>query len=177
MNMVWHAFWFFLPAGIANIAPVFANRIPVLNQWSTPMDFGQTYKGQRVLGDHKTWRGLVFGTLMGSITNLLVKLTVYGISAELDAMFTAAFIGGLLGFGALVGDAVKSFFKRQHGVKPGNSWFPFDQIDYIIGGLVIIYPFIQLSPLAMLVILVLYFGLHLLGSYIGFLVGLKDKPI
>jgi hypothetical protein len=37
------ALWFFLPAGVANAAPVFANKIPVLNRWKTPMDFGKSY--------------------------------------------------------------------------------------------------------------------------------------
>jgi CDP-2,3-bis-(O-geranylgeranyl)-sn-glycerol synthase len=41
----------------------------------------------------------------------------------------------LLGFGALAGDSIKSFFKRRVGVKPGKRWFPFDQIDFVIGAL------------------------------------------
>lgn len=175
--IIWDAFWFFLPAGIANVAPVFANKISVLNRWQTPLDLGKTYKGQRILGNNKTWRGLVFGTLMAGITYPFVSTLVYGVSAEPDVMVGAVFTGGLMGFGALVGDAIESFFKRRRGIRPGNSWFPLDQTDYIIGGLLFVYPLVQPPLKFMAVVLVLYFGLHLLGSYIGFLVGLKDKPI
>jgi CDP-2,3-bis-(O-geranylgeranyl)-sn-glycerol synthase len=177
MNFIWDAFWFFLPAGIANVAPVFANKIPLLNRWQTPLDLGKSYKGQRILGNNKTWRGLIFGTLMAGITYPIVSTSVYGVSAEPDVMIGGVLTGGLMGFGALVGDSVESFFKRKHGIKPGNAWFPFDQTDYIIGGLVAIYPLKELQLYFMATILVLYFGLHILGSYVGFLVGLKDKPI
>jgi CDP-2,3-bis-(O-geranylgeranyl)-sn-glycerol synthase len=177
MNIVWDAFWFFLPAGIANVAPVFANKIPILNRWQTPLDLGKTYKGQRILGDNKTWRGLVFGTLMAGITYPFVLLAVYGLNPEPDKMVVTAFIGGLIGLGALTGDAVESFFKRRRGIRPGNSWFPFDQTDYIIGGLLLVYPLVQPPFKFMTVIFMLYFSLHLVGSYIGFLVGLKEKPI
>ena len=41
-----------------------------------------------------------------------------------------------LGLGALLGDLVKSFFKRKIGIKSGEPWIIFDQIDYVIGGLI-----------------------------------------
>jgi CDP-2,3-bis-(O-geranylgeranyl)-sn-glycerol synthase len=82
-----------------------------------------------------------------------------------------------MGFGALLGDAIESFFKRQARVKPGNTWFPFDQIDYIIGGLLFSLPVITLGVKYYFLILVVWLLLHLISSYIGYLLGLKTKPI
>jgi CDP-2,3-bis-(O-geranylgeranyl)-sn-glycerol synthase len=82
-----------------------------------------------------------------------------------------------MGAGALIGDALESFFKRRAHVKPGHSWFPFDQLDYIVGGLVFLYPFARPSFAVVLWILFLYFGLHLIVSYIGYKLGFKNKPI
>lgn len=170
------AFLFFLPAGIANMSPVFANKIPLLNQWKTPIDFGKNWRGKRLLGPNKTWRGLVFGTLMAALTAGLIGLFANP-TARLNIHATFVFAGALMGAGALIGDAVESFFKRRKDLGPGNSWFPFDQTDYIIGGLVFIYPIYRPSIALMLTITLLYFGLHLASSYVGFLLKLKDKPI
>ena len=86
-------------------------------------------------------------------------------------------IGGLLGFGALLGDAIESFFKRQYGVPSGDPWFPLDQIDYIFGGAIMVMPVVVLTPLGYLMLFVVWFGMHLLVAYIAYLLGLKDKPI
>jgi len=40
---------------------------------------------------------------------------------------------GSICFGALIGDIIKSFFKRRIGKKRGQDWIPFDQIDFILG--------------------------------------------
>lgn len=173
MNILIDAFWFFLPAGIANMSPVLASRLPLLKEWKTPIDFGKSADGHRILGDNKTWRGIVFGSFMAAITAGLI----YSIRHDGDWLLPSMFVGALMGFGALAGDAVESFFKRRRGIKPGNAWFPFDQTDYIIGGLLFVVPFAPLSTPLILAVFVIYFGLHLITSYIGFLLGLKPKPL
>lgn len=182
INDFFFAIWFFLPAGIANATPVIANKIPLLNRWKTPMDFGRSYRGKRIFGANKTWRGLVFSSFIGG----LVGLGIYalynnyfhrlGITPREPAL-EAFLLGCLLGAGALIGDAVESFFKRQIGKKPGELWFPFDQIDYIIGGLVIVSPFVRLSIIQMALIGVVWFVSHLFWAYVAYLLKLKDKPI
>jgi len=174
VELFFDAFLFFLPAGIANFSPLFASRIPWLRRYNAPMDFGKSYKGKRIFGDNKTWRGLFFGAVMGGFTSLLVSYAFIPTSS--DAWLTFV-IGFMLGFGALVGDAVESFFKRQRGIPPGKSWFPFDQIDYIIGGLIFVYPFTFIPLMPMLCIFILFFGLHIVFSYIGYLIGFKKTPI
>ena len=56
--IIFQAFWFILPAYVANAsAKLIGGGIPV--------DFGKTWKdGKRILGDGKTWRGLLFGAFM-----------------------------------------------------------------------------------------------------------------
>lgn len=175
------AFWFFLPAGIANATPVLANKVPVLNKWSTPLDFGKTWRNKRLFGANKTWRGLVFGTLIGALTGVAIYF-IYPDSAN-QLGFTAnplrdmGVLGALLGAGALVGDAVESMIKRQVGVPPGEPWFPFDQVDYIFGGIIFSSFVYMLTPQQNIAILFVYFGLHLVVSYIGYQLKLKDKPI
>src|SRR3989475_6474876 len=60
------AFWFLLPAYVANpMAVVFGG--------GTPMDFGRTLRdGRRLLGDGKTWRGVGGGVASGVRLGLLL---------------------------------------------------------------------------------------------------------
>lgn len=175
MSLIIDAFWFFLPAGVANMVPVFVSRVPGLKRWKTPLDFGKSYKDQRILGENKTWRGLLLGTLAAGLVGLVqYKIAIPALGVSALTVFSSS---ALMGLGALVGDAVESFFKRRRNMKPGKSWFPFDQIDYIIGGLLFVAPFSQLTLSLVLTILVMYSGLHVAIVYIGYIIGLRKKPI
>lgn len=168
------AFWFFLPAGIANLTPVFASRLPLLRQWNSPLDNGRTFRGKRLLGKNKTVRGLVCGTIVAGIVSWVLFVT--GQSPANDQTVALLF-GLLLGFGALSGDTVESFFKRQNNVPSGKSWFPFDQVDYIAGGLLLSLPFGVLSADLAARVFVLYFALHVVTSAVAYFIGLKETII
>lgn len=174
MDLIIDAFWFFLPAGIANMVPVVVSKMPVLKHWKTPIDFGRSHKNQRIFGDNKTWRGLCFGTMAAGFVGLVqYKLIIPSETASLIIFSNSA----LMGLGALVGDAVESFFKRRRNLSPGQTWFPFDQTDYIIGGLLFAAPFSRLSWQLVLTVLFLYLGLHVTIVYTCYLLGIRDRPI
>lgn len=172
MNEWLAAFWFFLPAGFSNMAPVLANKIPLLNRWDTPLDFGKTFKGTRLFGDNKRWRGVVFGTAIATAVGLL-QYRVLGAAESSDLIIAA----GAMGFGALIGDAVESLFKRRRGIPSGEKWIPFDQTDFIIGGLLFAALVVDITLADVVRILIIYVGLHFAVSYIGYLFGFKEKPV
>jgi len=170
--MTWfEAAWFFLPAGVANMAPVLASRLPLLRAWNTPLDLGITLNGKRLFGDNKTIRGIVAGVL-AAVTVAALQASFFNVGVT-----PSIAVAALLGLGALSGDALKSFFKRQLNIRPGSSWFPFDQLDYVIGGLAFAALLQPISLLFGLQVAVIYFTLHLIVSYIGYLLGLKRTPI
>jgi CDP-2,3-bis-(O-geranylgeranyl)-sn-glycerol synthase len=178
------ALWFFAPAGASNGSPVFANKIPILSKLGMPVDGGKTFRGKRIFGDHKTVRGFVVGTLTGlAIAALQMILSanfswVTDISGSVDySNPTILLMGAMMGFGALAGDSIKSFFKRQFSVPSGQSWFPFDQIDYIIGGILFSLPFVLLPLTTYIVIAVIWFLIHPVATLVGWLLKLKDSPI
>lgn len=173
MNEILDGLWLFLPAGVANAAPVIANKIPFLNHWKTPMDFGRSYRGIRIFGDNKTWRGLLFAILVAGITGYLQHSALN----QLEPLSGGFVVGALLGFGALYGDAIESFFKRQQGVPSGHSWFPFDQLDYIIGGILVSVPLQLFSAIQMVSIIVVYFMLHIMTAHLAYKIGLREKPL
>lgn len=175
--------WIFLPAGIANMSPVIANNIPVLRNLKTPLDFGKTFRGKRIFGDHKTFRGLfagiIVGLLVAGLQMLLAKLFSWPKDLSLGLDYTSPVIlimGMVLGFGALAGDAIKSFFKRQINIEPGKPWVPFDQLDFLFGAILVSLLFFQL-PIRLYVIgLLIGLFLHPTVNIIAWLLRLQDKP-
>jgi CDP-2,3-bis-(O-geranylgeranyl)-sn-glycerol synthase len=125
--------WFFVPAFLANMSPVLVQRR--FGYLAVPIDGGRTFRGTRIFGDHKTWRGLLAGIVAGMLA-YEAQRCAYGVGAELALIDYGAnpiLPGLLLGLGTGVGDAVKSFFKRPVGIAPGQSWPVFDQLDFMVG--------------------------------------------
>ena len=174
MEHLLFALLFFFPAGVANAAPPVANKIPLLNRWKTPLDSGNKLDGKFVLGKNKTWRGLTFGTLMGGVSAwLLYPLLSINTGSSIEHFL----IGCVLGFGALFGDALESFFKRRKGIPSGTAWLGFDQLDYVVGAIVCSLPFVRLAITDYLFVIIMFVLLHFVVSYCGYLLGFKDKPV
>ena len=173
MQTLFDALLLFSPAGIANMVPVLVAPLPGLRNWKTPMDFGRTFRGKRIFGEHKTWRGLITGVVGGT----LLGWAVYHVRDFGYSQTTFIALSASMSTGALLGDAVKSFFKRQLSIAPGKTWFPFDQLDYVVGGLLFMLPYGVPSAQIVLTIVALYFGLHLLAAYTGYQLRLKKDPI
>lgn len=178
LSLLLKSLWFFLPIGIANMAPVLVkNWFPFLNK---PIDAGRKLGGQAIFGSHKTWRGLIAAVIFGEIIFLLQRYLVLRFPAGFEpltftdygslSMWSGVFMGG----GAILGDLIKSFFKRRFGKASGSRWIPFDQIDYIIGGLAGA-SFITVVPgTVWLTLLLAGFALHILTNHIGFWLGMRE---
>ncbi len=143
---------------------------------AAPIDGGRTLGGKRILGDHKTWRGLIAAVVAGAVVFTLQRF-IYesGLWRELaliDYSKTPQLLGAFMGLGAIVGDAVKSFFKRRVGIAPGASWLVFDQLDFFLGAyaltaLVYAPPFWP-TLAAVPVVLVGDMAINALGYVLGF---------
>jgi CDP-2,3-bis-(O-geranylgeranyl)-sn-glycerol synthase len=178
------ALWFFLPAGVANLTPILIAQIKCLKKYEAPMDFSLTFRGKRVFGAHKTWRGFISGVIAATLILYLQKYCIVhfdwftSFKRSVDyASLQVLVVGPLFGIGALGGDAVESFLKRQRSIVPGGSWFPFDQTDYIIGGALAIAPFISLHIWQYIWLIGVWLVVHIVASTIGYLLGIKDRPI
>lgn len=175
--------YFFLPAYFANMAPTFAKRLKILESLAKPIDSGKKYKGSPLFGSHKTWRGLILGTIAGVLAALIQK-ALYKFNFFQNISFynyqeiNVLFLGFLIAFGALLGDLFFSFLKRRKNIEPGKSWIPFDQLSYIVGPFILINLFFEKIPIyAWLWIFILSFFLHLIGNRIGFWLKISDSKI
>ncbi len=163
------SFLLYLPAMIANMAPVVAAKYNLIPRLNRPLDLGMRLRGIRVLGSHKTIRGIVVAVFAGAITGGIEAAALH------QKISFGFFIGAVLGFGAIAGDAIKSFFKRRLRVAPGSLWIPFDQIDFVIGATLAGIFFIPIS------IPIFIFSIFFIGcasyvvSYIGIALHFKKS--
>ena len=168
-------FYLMLPAYFANMAPVIVKKINFLTY---PMDFNLTLGGKPLLGENKTFRGLFFGILFSTAISFVQSLLYVNAAFESISFMDYsnwALIGFLMGFGALVGDMVKSFFKRRIGIKAGDRFIPFDQTDFVFGAIISIMPIFDVTLKIFVTCLLLSFILHIIVNHTAFFLGIRKE--
>ena len=165
-SIILQALYYFLPAYIANMAPVLFQKVPFL---ATPI-------WEKKLGKNKTWRGVVAAVLCGIVVFWLQKRAYtagFTSLAIIDYADFSVLLGFLLGFGAIIGDAVKSYYKRKAGIKPGERWLGFDQLDFVVGGLIFSF-LLYVPPIEVAVVLFLATPfLHIATNHLGYWLGMR----
>jgi CDP-2,3-bis-(O-geranylgeranyl)-sn-glycerol synthase len=178
-----YAIYFMLPAYLSNVsALVFGG--------GAPIDGGRKLKdGNRLFGNGKTWKGLIIGTLVGTVIGIIQGLgsiyiiqafdtysplaTYYYLILPNDALQGAVF-GFCLGAGALIGDICGSFIKRRLNLERGKPAPLLDQLDFVIGALVLASIVFVIPFNLILLIIVLTIFLHIGTNIIAYLLGLKN---
>ena len=172
--------WFLLPAGFANMSPILAKKL--WPRWDTPVDLNRTWRGREILGTHKTYRGL----FVGSITGMAVFYLQQGFFREFifirdlsafDYRAVSVFFGAWMGLSGLLGDLIKSFIKRRLGISAGQSWIPFDQIDWIIGVLFGVSILFIPDTAFIIASLIIGVALHFLTKVVGYFLHLNEAPL
>ncbi len=147
-----------------------------------PVDGGMVWRdGRRVLGDGKTIRGFAGGVLCGCLVGI-IQIWLHDIPAFSFLPELRIIPVFLLATGALLGDMVKSFFKRRAGIERGGEWLLADQYDFVLGAWILTavgapsFVFSTLTLPIILVILIITPVLHRLVNIIGYKLGVKDVP-
>lgn len=169
--------YFFLPAYLANMTPPLVWKFNFL---AVPVDFGRSFQGKRILGSHKTWRGVVCGLLVGILaTYSQLWLYQFPFIQEISlfdySQINILLFGSLLSGGAIFGDLLFSFFKRRINFPPGQRWLPFDQTDYVIGAYLFLIPFLVLDIKVWLTLFMATFFLHIAFNRLGYWLGLHNS--
>ncbi len=162
-TLIIHSFALILPAYIAN-------SVPVLSRGKHPVDFGRSMgDGRRVLGDGKTFEGILVGLFFGSLVGILG-------GALLGEVAYFSLLSFMLALGALVGDMIGAFLKRRLGIARGAPAPVLDQLDFVVGALLFVAPFYPLAPEQILFIILVTPPIHLFTNYMAYKLGLKPHP-
>lgn len=169
LKLLIQSLYLILPAYFGNMMPIIAEKLR--------LPFGNPIS-KKHFGSHKTYRGFYTGYI-GALLCLFIQyylqksgyLNEYTILDYQNMnLFLYAF---LFGIGALTGDLVKSYFKRKIGKKEGDCWFPFDQLDLILGASLFLWPFKIMSPEVFLTIVIVTPLLHFLTNVTAYFLGIK----
>lgn len=155
--------YFMAPAYGANMAPPF---LKYWKGWNPPID-------PRRLGSHKTVLGFAGGVLAAVLTALAQSHIAWADAIPVHETWLG--LGLRFGIGAMTGDAVKSFFKRRAEVPPGERWIPFDQVDFVLGALVLVWPVADLSWPDVAAILLLSAAGHVVVNHVGYWLGVRPS--
>ncbi|MFA5368395.1 MAG: CDP-archaeol synthase [Candidatus Paceibacterota bacterium] len=174
---LWTIFFFFWPAYIANAVPPLLSKINILNH---PIDNNKNLWGAPILGNHKTWRGLIAELITCSVfTQIFFTINNYyhlGIYESLGFnsyyQFGGLLFGLILGAGIVFGDISFAFIKRRLKLRPGFPFIPFDQTNYVIGAFIFIEPFVHLGLIFWFNLFILTFFVHILANRLGYNLGL-----
>ena len=132
LQVIFIVLWIMMPAYLSN---TFA----VITGGKFPIDQGKIHRdGNRILGDGKTWSGLIGGTIGGGVFGYLQinygNIIIDTIANSKDYDFwgeNSLAIIFLLAFGALLGDITASFFKRRKKMNRGDKSPLLDMFDFI----------------------------------------------
>ncbi len=154
---------YYLPAYVANGAPV-------VFKGKTPIDGGRYFiDGRRLLGDGKTWEGLIAGILAGTSTAAILSL----ILGEANLLI----LGFVASTSALLGDIAGSFIKRRMGIERGKPAPILDQLDFFVATTVGLYLMgVDLSLDVVFGLALVTLGLHKTTNYLAYKLGLKEVP-
>ena len=127
--------WLMLPALIPNSAAV-------LWGGGTPVDFRKSWRGKRILGDGKTWRGFFGGALSGVAIGIVQMLVASHLGVQdtwgFGAWPSSLYVVLCLAFGSMIGDSTGSFVKRRLNISQGGKAPFLDQYNFAIGAVVVV---------------------------------------
>lgn len=136
---------FFLPAFAANGAPPVFKDFPCLRKLYVTINVP-------LLGEHKTWGGVMVSSATGTIIGSLFLLTPFS-----PYSVFAPVAGFLLGLGSSFGDLAGSFIKRRIDYSPGEYiWF--DSLDWLLGAWMIFFLVEGLASISLIGVSLIIFG-------------------
>ncbi|MGC9443412.1 MAG: CDP-2,3-bis-(O-geranylgeranyl)-sn-glycerol synthase [Candidatus Methanospirareceae archaeon] len=172
------ALWLMLPAYITNASAAFFGG-------KTPIDRGIYWGKHRLLGDGKTYEGLVTGFACGVLIGLMQQVLQGRAQLQLPdfGSFPLCLVTlACLCAGAMLGDLLGSFVKRRAGVERGAPLPLLDQLDFVAGAWLLLLLFAREWFIAafswdiILAVIMLTPLLHLATNYVGFKIGRKKVP-
>lgn len=172
--------WLFLPVlgAPALHAPIL--RLDLLRGLKRPIDGGLSWRGRRLLGDNKTWRGalvMTAGPLLATVA--LDRFDWYRRRLPDDA--NPLVLGTLLGISTVAGELPNSFLKRQLGVAPGAQRNPvltvFDQADFVLTAALLLRPVYRMSARETAEVFAIVAAAHVPINIIGRVLGVRTSAL
>jgi len=152
-----------------------------------PIDRGRKFRGKRIFGDNKTYRGVVvvgLGTAIGfGLQSLFLRQIASIRSVELFnySFFKAVALGLAVGVAAMLSELPNSFIKRRFEIAPGSAakgwkgliFYVYDQIDFLVGAWIVLTVVVPVTFERALLSACFLLVAHQLMSSVGYALGMR----
>jgi hypothetical protein len=179
--------WTFLPVLGAPLAHAPVLRFDLLKSLKRPIDGGRTFRGRRVFGENKTWRGaLVMVAGVEAAALALDRVPAYKRRLPLGVRHAGPLTtGALLGFAAVAGELPNSFAKRRLDIGPGRratgpagiALSLVDQADFVLAAWPLLTPIHRMTPREAATVFAAVAAIHVPINLVGYAVGARDTPV
>ncbi len=165
----------------------FCIKYDILASLCSPIDQGRSFRGKRIFGDNKTYRGVVvvsLGTMIGFGLQSLVlhrSASIRGIELYDYAFFKSVAVGLAVGVAAMLSELPNSFIKRRFEIAPGRAakgwkgaiFYVYDQIDFLLGAWLVLAIVVTVTVGRVLFSAGLLLVAHQLMSSVGHALGMR----
>jgi CDP-2,3-bis-(O-geranylgeranyl)-sn-glycerol synthase len=155
-------------------------RFDLLRGLKRPLDGGLTWRGRRLLGDNKTWRGALVMTC-GPVLATVVLHRFAWYRRRLPVEADPVLLGALLGVSTVAGELPNSFLKRRLGIAPGaqrNAVLTvFDQADFVLTAAVLLRPVYRMSARETAEVFAIVAAVHVPINLIGHVLGVRSSAL
>jgi CDP-2,3-bis-(O-geranylgeranyl)-sn-glycerol synthase len=177
------AAWVFIPVIGAALTHGPVLRYDLFRILARPIDGGATFRGRRLLGANKTWRGaIVMGSGVVIAALLLSRATWFWSRLPADIRAAGALpYALLLAVGTVVAEFPNSFLKRQLDIAPGSQRQSvagvllslYDQGDFVLGVWLALAPIWVMTAAQAAAAFACVAVIHLLVSVVGYAIGAR----
>lgn len=177
------AIWVFVPVLGAAIAHAPVLSLDLMKPLKRPLDGGACFRGRRLFGDNKTWRGALVITAGVLAATLLLSLWDPWWSRLPRGIRDAGPLpyGLLLGIGVVVGELPNSFIKRQLDVAPGTQrnllLTIYDQADFVLVCWLLLLPIWAMAVWQAAFVFAVVTAVHLVINVVGYAIGARSSPL
>lgn len=150
-----------------------------------PIDGGRSWRGRRLFGDGKTWRGAVISMVGCSCFVLLQRALQQRLPESLQVVDYSSLapvaFGLTLGLGAILGELPNSFVKRRLGIPSGGTtngalaalFYVWDQVDTLLGAWPLAWLWFRPSLALLAMSFAITLAVHPLVAWIGYQMGAR----
>jgi CDP-2,3-bis-(O-geranylgeranyl)-sn-glycerol synthase len=175
---------------LAGVAQTLWLRSRFSARFAGALDGGRTFRGQRIFGPNKTWRGfVVMVPAVGAAFALLSGLFPSQPDPASAALWPLSvgqyfLLGCWVGFAFMAAELPNSFIKRQLGIEPGQVaahpvgrtvGFCTDQADSLVGGLIALSAIVPVPGVVWIYTLLLGSAVHWVFNVVLMLLGVKQR--
>jgi len=182
------ATWLILPVVLGGLGHVAVLKTNVLSSLAVPIDNGARWRGRRLFGANKTWRGVVLMTGLTALTSgaqaALARRARWASVQQVlqSARVNAWLTGALCGLTYCLAELPNSFVKRQLGIEPGaratrasRLQYVVDQADSVAGCLVALRILYRAAASELLTAFALGLTIHIGIDQLIYAIGIKSR--